>query len=456
MKYKINTYRLITCLIVCLFLINDASGQRRPQQGPSNIVTFDTIILPSEMENHVRLDLTYRVMKNFFVFTRASAPAGDFPYVGGLQLSVEIFDANGNSRGRHFGQKELRSKVATLEFPDFDFTEGVVTFELPPGEYRLLVQLKDVNSERRFTDRDRRVIIPGDKSEEIALYDIFFFEEINQNIDTVEVRPLNFGGNIFFGKTVYGAISYRLPSDPDDMPTITTSLHRLDQGSGSREELHRETISREHIHRAVLIDTKKSEDDIWYYMHKTDMDNTHSAIFSLPGDRLDEGTYSLSVAIERESLRTEKSKTFRVVWVDKPLSLQNTDFAIEMLEYILAPEEYRQIRRGSRRERQRNFIQYWKERDPEPERAFNPVMTEFYRRVDYAATEFSTVRERNGARTDRGKVYILYGPPTNRHRELFSEQAPQETWEYIHLNQRFIFIDQTRQGNYRLVSREEL
>lgn len=452
----INTYRFTICLILCLFLINDASGQRRPQQNTSEIVTFDTIILPSEKENLVRLDLSYRVMNNFFIFTRSSTPSGEFQYVGGLQFSVEIFDAEGNSRGRHFGQKELRSAVATREFPDFDYTEGIVRFELPPGEYRLLIQLNDVNSERRYTDRDRRVIIPDYKSKGIAIYDIFFIEEINQNMDTVAVRPLNFGGNTFFGKTFYGAVSYRLPSYPDENPIITTSLHRLNQDSRSREELHRETISTEYVHTSVLIDAEKPGDAPWYYLHRTNKDDTHFAIFPLPGDRLDEGTYSLSVVIGGETPRTKKSKTFRVVWVDKPISLQNPDFAIEMLEYILSPEEYRQIRRGSRRDRERNFTQYWKERDPEPDRAFNPVKTEFYRRVDHAAREFSTLREPNGARTDRGKIYILYGPPTNLHRELFSDQAPQETWEYLHLNQRFIFIDQTRQGNYRLVSREEL
>jgi GWxTD domain-containing protein len=456
MAYRINTYRFMICLFLCLFLLLDASGQRRPQQGPSDIITFDTILIPTDTENQVRLDMTYRVMNNFFIFTRSSAPTSNVPYTGRMEISVEIFDAEGIPRGRHFEQRELRSAVATREFPDIDYTEGVFSFELQPGEYRLLIQLKDVNSERRYIDRDRRVIIPEQKNNEIALYDIFFVEEISKEEDVLALQLLNFGGNIFFGTNIYTALSYRTQSDKDDKTKITASLSRLNQENGSREELYTETISPEHIHTAGHIDATLAEDAVRYYIQRSDTNNIHFALYSLHGDRLEEGTYSLRVAIEGETAQAEKSKIFRVIWVDKPSSLQNIDFAIEMLEYILSPEEYRQLRRGSRRERHRNFIQYWKARDPEPERPFNPVKTEFYRRVDYAAREFSTVREQNGARTDRGKIYILYGPPTNTQRELIPDQAPQETWEYRHLNQRFIFIDQTRQGNYRLVSREEL
>jgi GWxTD domain-containing protein len=53
---------------------------------------------------------------------------------------------------------------------------------------------------------------------------------------------------------------------------------------------------------------------------------------------------------------------------------------------------------------------FWVRRDPDPSTPENEYENEFWRRVDYAQKHYSDpVHE--GLKTDRGKVYILYGPP---------------------------------------------
>ncbi|RPH31043.1 GWxTD domain-containing protein, partial [bacterium] len=56
----------------------------------------------------------------------------------------------------------------------------------------------------------------------------------------------------------------------------------------------------------------------------------------------------------------------------------------------------------------------------------------------------------DGSRTDRGKIYILYGPPTSMDRSLDPAAGFQETWIYEKLGKRFVFKDQSKSGNYVL------
>lgn len=57
-----------------------------------------------------------------------------------------------------------------------------------------------------------------------------------------------------------------------------------------------------------------------------------------------------------------------------------------------------------------SFIeQFWKRRDPTPDTERNEYREEHYRRIAYTNEHFKTYIP--GWKTDRGRVYIMYGPP---------------------------------------------
>jgi hypothetical protein len=58
-------------------------------------------------------------------------------------------------------------------------------------------------------------------------------------------------------------------------------------------------------------------------------------------------------------------------------------------------------------------------------------------------------------RSDRGKIYILYGPPTNIERVLDPSAGFKETWTYEKLKRSFVFVDRARNGIYVLVTGSE-
>jgi TonB family protein len=101
-------------------------------------------------------------------------------------------------------------------------------------------------------------------------------------------------------------------------------------------------------------------------------------------------------------------------------------------------------------EERRMFIeQFWLRRDPTPGTPENEVKIEHYRRIVYSDEHFTGAKP--GWQTDRGKVYILYGPPD----ELESHQADhRENWLYRHIagvgeNVIVEFVDASGNGDYR-------
>src|SRR2546425_7553243 len=82
----------------------------------------------------------------------------------------------------------------------------------------------------------------------------------------------------------------------------------------------------------------------------------------------------------------------------------------EDVVYIITPEETDVFKKLSTVEEKENFIeQFWARRDTDPRTANNEVKEEHYRRIAYANERFSSGIP--GWKTDRGRIYIMYGPP---------------------------------------------
>ena len=66
-------------------------------------------------------------------------------------------------------------------------------------------------------------------------------------------------------------------------------------------------------------------------------------------------------------------------------------------------------------------------------------MAEYFNRADYAFFNFKTIYEKDGAKTDRGKIYILYGAPDDVKNTMNEKGEAQEIWIYHKLRKQFTF-----------------
>jgi GWxTD domain-containing protein len=119
--------------------------------------------------------------------------------------------------------------------------------------------------------------------------------------------------------------------------------------------------------------------------------------------------------------------------------------------YIITDEERRAFKGLQTDEERESFIeQFWLRRDPTPDTEENEFKEEHYRRIAYANEHFAWSNP--GWRTDRGRVYIMFGPPD----EIESSSAF-EQWRYRYIekvgnNIVIDFADPTGWGEYHMTT----
>jgi GWxTD domain-containing protein len=141
--------------------------------------------------------------------------------------------------------------------------------------------------------------------------------------------------------------------------------------------------------------------------------------------------------------------------------------------YIITAEERAAFLSLSNNEERARFIeQFWQRRDPTPGTPENEFKQEYYRRIDYANSHFAArlgTPPVAGWRTDRGRMYIMYGRPDEIEShpsggtyERPIEQGggttstfPFEVWLYRHIdgigNDVLLeFVDPSMSGEYHL------
>src|SRR6202521_5755263 len=82
----------------------------------------------------------------------------------------------------------------------------------------------------------------------------------------------------------------------------------------------------------------------------------------------------------------------------------------EEVPYIISDEERSAFLQLQTNEEREQFIEaFWQRRDPTPDTVENEFKEEHYRRIAYTNERFSSGIP--GWRTDRGRIYIMWGPP---------------------------------------------
>jgi len=136
----------------------------------------------------------------------------------------------------------------------------------------------------------------------------------------------------------------------------------------------------------------------------------------------------------------------RLYNLEKKLPPEDQEW-LSVVRYTITPEERKIFIELPRSEREKFKEEFWKKRDPYPTTEDNEFKTEYYRRIEYANKYF--VGGRPGYLQDRGRIYILFGPPSQKSRYP-GGIPPYEIWYYGQFP--IIFEDRYYNGDYQLVT----
>ena len=155
------------------------------------------------------------------------------------------------------------------------------------------------------------------------------------------------------------------------------------------------------------------------------------------------------------NVKPELKKAYRD-WLDKDVT------------YIITDEERKAFKKlATDDERERFIEEFWRRRDPDPDTEENEFKEEYYERIAYANEHFSSGVP--GWKTDRGRIWIMYGKPDERETHPMggayerpsyegggsTTTYPFEIWFYRYLagvgsGVEIEFVDPTGSGEYRI------
>jgi GWxTD domain-containing protein len=165
---------------------------------------------------------------------------------------------------------------------------------------------------------------------------------------------------------------------------------------------------------------------------------------------------------------SEKERKRREEKLRKELETPYKNWLNVDVTYIITDEERQAFKRLSTDDERQQFIeQFWLRRDPTPDTEENEYKEEHYRRIAYANERYASGIP--GWKTDRGRIYITFGPadeveshPSGGTYQRPIEEGggttstfPFEIWRYRYIegigNDVLIeFVDPTMTGEYRM------
>lgn len=181
------------------------------------------------------------------------------------------------------------------------------------------------------------------------------------------------------------------------------------------------------------------------------------------------GDYTFEVVVQSRDTVVARQAPFRMGGLETALAAEAVDAADKFaamteaqldtlyapLVYLMASDEVG-IYGSLTLDGKRGYLRwFWAKRDPTAGTPRNEAQEDFYTRIGEANRRFREggVADIPGWRTDRGRIFIKYGPPQDvLQRPQAGSTAPYEVWKYTRGRlSKYVFLDQTQFGNYALI-----
>lgn len=442
--------KIFTSLIVCSICFTlCALAQMRPIPQPppqdnSEQFMAEAFALPAATSDSARIVVMFRMRYDMLQFK----PTGSSPVVSQGSFAAvpyvitEVKDSIGIIRSRVEWKDSVFAVGTDAASMRSVWVSGVTEGIVASGKYSVQISIGD-----RTNSVVRRVKLAPFAAPPRQLSDAaVIFARVVRSSARDRIEPVISNNNAPFEQNSISAViavsdtgntsySYQLtPISIDEWGTARTLTGEPDRRSGVQLERISATSAHFPPHRLQFETTPDNSSGLTVLM------------VTMPENSVAPGQYRLTIA---SGTGDTLNRLFNIRWENMPVSLGSGSYSVEMMRYILTDKEYEDISSNSESQKRKAVIEYWQKLDPTPFTVYNEAMTEYFRRVDAASEKFSTLAERDGARSERGKIYILYGWPDS----IEQPESPgkfKEVWTYSkRMKKQFIF-EQNKAGIYRL------
>lgn len=405
----------------------------------------ETATFPASSADSVRLLVNVKLSYNYLVFTKQA----DGKFKADATISTEVLTKKQGAGRRIVKRSAVVDSFKATEDKD-KYLSASLELPLKMGEYEVITEILDLNTGKPLKPDKRKLKVEYKDNPSVLMSSPMMVFRPQMDQDDIRISPVALAGKGLFGKD-YVAIVEMVPRQAKPVERVYYELSQI--GENIEQFIERRTVLESQMYEVSDVHAVgNGASEALLAVKKKAGSNRWLALVDFNAARLNNGRYRLKVfAITgRDTSRTEL--VFENAWIDMPYPLYDIDLAIRLMTYILGPDALSDMLSGSSDDRMRGFERFWNQKDPTPETEYNEVMAEYFHRVDYTFFNFYTNQE-YGWRTDRGKIYILYGEPNKVKREFPARQPTRETWIYDKpISKTFVFADEANNGNYQLIS----
>jgi len=415
---------LIPAITLMSFLIAGCATQTRSLaiEAMSSLSSprFGFVILnfPSESPDSSIGRLRARIRYDDLIFVKNDSEGIGSSYTAHYQLSVNFYSDKALTDSHYSKTFDHRltvpNYVRTRSTAMFDTVEDQVA--LKPGRYFVAFRLLDLNT-NITSSREVECIFRDFFHDPVDISDILLYNRADTT--AAEVTRTNadtlFAGFYVTTKTFPAKISLHLIAKSAESPTFIDTSYEVSQ-----------TVN------------------LKYYRLPLNITGFRPA------------NYDLRISASEDGKENHINTAFTVARNSPSVTARMLGRELGPLVYITTAEKVDSMEKAAPDERDRMITNFWLTQGHNDSTVANAMEKEFYKRVESVNEEFGT-ELMQGWQTDRGRIFILYGKPdqvedhvSNFRSGPAANVAPYQVWYYRSLKLRFVFVDESRNGNYRL------
>ncbi len=371
----------------------------------------------SAVPNKTRIDVFVQVPYSSIQFVKK-----DNDYDASFEVTLTFLDeSKKNLLFERIWKERVKANNFNQTLSKNNFNLSYKSYDMNPGKYFLKCIVEDSDS-RRISSKDIPLTV-RQISDTLGLSDLMFISDVIKDSTDEKIIP-NVSTNVN-NKTNSLSFFYDIYSNKAQNVFLEYSMNDLKNNKSFKQDDPRTLKAGTNLIKHTI----------------------NNANFSL-------GDYSLKITLKNKDWKEIQSteKKFYSIIYGIPNSIVDLDKAVEEMIYIASPEELDFIKEAKTYdEKLSRFLAFWEKKKPNPKIDENPILYEYYRRIEYANKHFKGFGA--GWHSDMGMIYVTFGPPSYVERHpMDPDSKPYEIWEYYDFNRSFVFLDQTGFGDYRLVN----
>ena len=413
---------LATCLFAALFaaLLAGCAGNTHRQRPGS---AFGQGLVPFgvqaanlvDQDDRSRLWVIVDVPRRGLQFER-----NEDKFIARFDVTVALRDQNGHALQLVDAARVLEVETYDQTQPESLFVRVASFMDAPPGTYTLETMVTDIISQGRGVS-SKQVEIRDLNQPGLKLSDILLLDGASRGLPPEDLIIPSFRQR--FNDTVYAFVQAR----------------NINVGQRLRAVLKIGGADGAQITHASL-DTVATTEKVHLF-------------FPIPPTKLGLGRLQLTMEVASQNETAEASRSMLVRWAPRPAPSVRQAFNdyVAPMRLIMNNKQWNELKNASPEGQRSLLTAFWNERNPAPEASSNLLEEEFYWRVGEANARYSWGRM-HGWESDRGRVYIVHGPPDNiaqRFDQRYGRSI--EIWRYEDPAREFVFYDEHGDGRYLLI-----